>query len=94
MNAAYDSPRMVQIRRVFSTPNTKLALGRHGDLFSCNEEVFLLCPVISRESLIALLDGVPEAEWEEYVLWCFAQDHGKRRKLPRLRAERGGVYAE
>jgi hypothetical protein len=82
------------IAAVLERPGLMLAEYPQGVLRAVYDWAPIPGPTLSRECLVALLEGIAEAEVERWVLWCIAQDRGKRRRLPYLKAERGGIYAE
>lgn len=83
-----ETPNMAAIRRVLSTPRTKIGLNRHDELFLVREESFLLCPTISRDQLAYYLADIAESEWENWVLSIIREGKGKRHLLPGLNPSR------
>jgi hypothetical protein len=81
------------ITAVLERPGLMLAEYPQGVLRAVYDWAPISGPTLSRECIVALLEDIAEAEVERWILWCIAQDRGKRRELPRLRAERGRVYA-
>jgi hypothetical protein len=87
------TPNETAIRAVLGEDTLVLAEHPAGTLRAVPDWAPIAGPIIGHERLVALLDGVVEAEWEAYVLWCLAQDHGKRHQLRGLTTSRGRIYA-
>lgn len=81
------------IKAVLSQEGLVLVFAKIGSMKPFREENFTTRPFYTRDMLAALLDGIPEAEAEAWVLWCFGQEK-PRHQLRGLRASRGRVYVE
>jgi len=87
MNANLDA-----ITKVLELPGLMLVEYPQGRLLTVPDWASSRGPSMSRDRLVALLGVITEAEYEPWILDCFAQERDNWRRLPNLRAMRGRVY--
>jgi hypothetical protein len=88
------NPNETAICAVIADNSLALAEYRPGQFRALPEELFLSRPAYTHSQLVALLDGIVESEWENWIIDCFKSEHGKRHQIRGLVAQHGGVYAE
>ncbi len=71
------SPNMIAINHVREVDGLALVEYRPGLLRALPEEIPTGRPSLAHDTVVALLDGLAESEWENWVLDCFAKERGR-----------------
>jgi hypothetical protein len=88
------TPNETAIRGVLADDTLVLVEAQPYTLRALPNEIITARPSFLHDKVVALLDGIAESEWENWLLDCFKGEHGKRHRVHGLVVQRGGVYAE